>query len=298
MNFRTTPKPEARPTARRNRKRRVSRAPSKPSRPPLREQWRAFAMRARVFWQVVRGPVVLVARVLVLGAVASGALAGARLIERYARSAEAFRTTEIAVEGQSRLTREEVLNAAGLAIGQNVFEVAPEQARRALQHQPWIARADVVRRLPGSYRIRIVERRAAAVVMLDRTYLVSDDGVIFKPVDATDPIDLPVITGLQGADTDERRPLLTAALDFIREYRDAGLATREALGEIHVDPGEGLSVYVGADATYVRLGQPPFEPKLHRLRHVLDRLAADATRPAYVYLDNARRPDRVTVRVR
>lgn len=255
-------------------------------------------MRARVFWQVVRGPVVLVARVLVLGAVASGALAGARLVERYARSAEAFRTTEIAVAGQSRLTRGEVLDAAGLAIGQNVFEVSPEQARSGLEHQPWIAKADVVRRLPGSYRIRVTERHAAAVVVLDGTYLVDANGVIFKPVDATDPIDLPVITGLQAADTDERRPLLAAALDFIREYRDAGLSTRETLGEIHVDPGDGLSVYVGADAAYVRLGQAPFERKLHRLRRVLDRLAADATRPAYVYLDNARRPDRVTVRVR
>jgi cell division protein FtsQ len=264
----------------------------------VRERLRAVGQRARAAWQVLRGPVVLVLRVLVLGAVASGALAGARLVERYARTADAFRTTEIAVEGASRLARDEVLAAAHLAIGQNVFEVAPERAQRELLRHPWIAKAGVVRRLPGSYRLRIVERHPAAIVVLDGNYLVSDDGVVFKAVEPGDPVDLPVVTGLGAADADERRPLLGNALGFIRSYADAGFAAHEPLGEIHVDPSDGLSAYVGADAAYARLGHPPFEPKLRRLRRVFERLAENEGRPAYVYLDNARRPDRVTVRAR
>jgi hypothetical protein len=48
----------------------------------------------------------------------------------------------------------------------------------------------------------------------------------------------------------------------------------------------------------VRLGQGPYRGKIERLRRVLDELGARHTRPLYVYLDNLRRPDRVTVRVR
>ena len=55
---------------------------------------------------------------------------------------------------------------------------------------------------------------------------------------------------------------------------------------------------VGADATHVRLGQRPFRQKLRRLRRVLDRLQKRHDRAAYVYLDNRRRPDRVTVKLR
>jgi cell division protein FtsQ len=54
---------------------------------------------------------------------------------------------------------------------------------------------------------------------------------------------------------------------------------------------------VGDDALYTRLGRGPFREKLARLRQVLDRLAQDHQKASYVYLDNVRHPDRVTVRL-
>ena len=48
----------------------------------------------------------------------------------------------------------------------------------------------------------------------------------------------------------------------------------------------------------MRLGHGPFRDKLRRLRTVLDELGERGARALYVYLDNERRPDRVTVRVR
>ena len=47
-----------------------------------------------------------------------------------------------------------------------------------------------------------------------------------------------------------------------------------------------------------RLGKAPFRDKLGRFRDVLARLARRRAEAAYVYLDNERRPDRVTVRLR
>ena len=67
---------------------------------------------------------------------------------------------------------------------------------------------------------------------------------------------------------------------------------------MHVESNDGISLYVGADATYVRLGRGPFRKKLARLRQVVDEIASRRARAAYVYLDNVRRPDRVTVRLR
>ena len=55
---------------------------------------------------------------------------------------------------------------------------------------------------------------------------------------------------------------------------------------------------MGADTTYVRLGRGPFRDRLQKLRRVFDALDARETRAAYIYADNVRRPDRVTVRLR
>jgi hypothetical protein len=91
---------------------------------------------------------------------------------------------------------------------------------------------------------------------------------------------------------------LLGAVALLHEYQDAGLLRRESISEVHIETDGGLSLYLGIDATYVRLGKAPFRQKLERLREVMARLAQDKARAAYVYLDNQHRLDRVTARLR
>jgi cell division protein FtsQ len=237
--------------------------------------------------------------VIVVGA---GAIALGRLVERHVRTSPAFSVTEIELSGHVRLSADEVLETAGLAEGNNVFDVAPEDAEARLTDHPWIAEAEVLRRLPGSYSVRIRERRAVALLALSDVFLVSDDGAVFKPVEEDDPIDLPVITGIDRGrftrDRAFRTSVLFSVVALLSDYRGAGLAQGEPISEVHVERDDGLSLYIGEDATYVRLGDGPFRGKLGRLRTVLEELAERDVRAEYVYLDNERRPDRVTVRLR
>lgn len=266
--------------------------------PALRERLggvrELFARARRPLELALRGALVVVVGV--------GAIALGRLVERHVRTSPAFATESIALEGHVRITREEMLEVAGLAIGQNVFEVAPEDAERELIEQPWIAEAHVRRRLPGRYEIEVRERRAVALLVLRDVFLVAEDGAVFKRVEEGDPIDLPVITGVERdrflRDRAFRTSIVLEAVALLSDYRAAGLQRREPIGELHVERDDGLSLYVGEQPTYVRLGHGPFRPKLARLRVVLDELTERGARAEYVYLDNERRPDRVTVRVR
>lgn len=268
----------------------------------VRERLQASTDGARRLAARLRGPAELAIRTVVVVAVGVGAVAVGRLVERHVRTSPAFDVTEIRLEGHVRLERDEILRTAGLSLGQNVFDVSPEQARERLAEHPWIAEADVRRRLPGTYTIEVRERRAVALLALSEVYLVSEDGAVFKKVEARDPVDLPVITGVDRErftrDRAFRSSVLLEAVALLHDYRGAGLWRREAIGELHVERDDGLSLYVGDDATYVRLGHGPFRAKLGRLRTVFDELRQRGARPLYVYLDNERRPDRVTVRVR
>lgn len=278
----------------------------RPPRRSIRERIHAAgaALRARfaALYARIRGPAIVLGRVLIVIAAIAGAVALFRVLERHVRTSPAFATREIEVRGAERLDEEEVADIAGLAVGRNVFDIAPEEARRRLLEEPWIAEAEVRRRLPGRWSITIVERRAAAILMLDRAWLVSDDGAVFRPVGDGDPVDLPVITGIDRARFTSSRGfrtrILLAAVALESDWRAAGLWRREPIAEIHVEPDDGLTLRIGEDATEVRLGQGPYRAKLDRLRRVLDELQRREARPAYVHLDNARRPDRVVVRVR
>lgn len=285
-----------------NRRSLAPRATSTPPRAPLRAHLAVLRERVRLFLARIERPARLLGRVAMVIAVAAGAIAAGRLAERHVRSSSAFAIREIEIVGLGRLDRETVIAASGLAIGQNVFETTIEDARSRLVAHPWIAEADVERRLPGSFSIRIREHQPVAQLALAHRYLVSEDGTVFKRSEASDPVDLPVVTGVDSArftsDLPYRAQTMLEVVALLHEYGGVGLLRREPLSEVHVEPDGALSLYVGDDPVYVRLGRGPFRTKLRKLRQVFDRLERGETRPAYVYLDNDRRPDRATVRLR
>lgn len=250
--------------------------------------------RERVQALLTRGALVITAVALLVG--------GVGLVERHLKTSKSFAIENVEITGNEHLTQAQVLRAARLSVGQNVFEVSPEQARKNLLSHPWVESAAVRRRLPGRFTIELHERRPVALMASGQLFLVSDVGQAFKPLEPGDPSDFPIISGLdpnlRGQDETALSTALVRAVALMDAYSDVGLARREPISEIHVDSDGGLSLYVGSDAMYVRLGPPPFRPKLEKLREVLTRLSKDKARAAYVYLDNQRRQDRVTARLR
>lgn len=226
----------------------------------------------------------------------------ARVVERHMRTAPAFATKRIDIRGAERLSETVLLQISGLGFGQNVFVVSPEQAEDRLRAHPWIASAEVRRRLPDTFTVHVREREPKAILSLGGLYLVSDDGAVFKRVTDEDQVDLPVITGVDRerftADRTYRTSVLLEVVALLHDYANAGLGATEPVQEVHVAHDDGLTLYVGRDATEIRLGAGPYRRKLRRLREVVSTLSARRTRALYVYLDNERSPDRVTVRLR
>lgn len=246
-------------------------------------------------------------------------------VRKHLTSAPAFAIDTIEVKGLTRLDRAELLQTAGLALGQNVFVKSPEDVRAALLGHPWVVGAEVKRTLPSRFSLTVREREPVAIMLIDvcgpprgggggggaddestcdepnAMYLVSAEGSLLKRVGHKDSSDLPVITGLTRArytnDPELSRRMVMEALSLLAAYRQSGLWERSPVGEVHVEPNDGLSLYVG-DLTYVRLGIPPYAQKLQRMKKVFDRLERERARAEYVYLDNEQHPDRVAVRLR
>ena len=218
------------------------------------------------------------------------------------RRSALFSVRTVRVEGNHHLTAERIRALSGIALGQSVFEVSPAEAQARLEQSPWVAQADVERRLPNTFVVQLTEHRPVLLLSLDQPYLVADDGMVFKQAGVDDPVDLPVLTGVDRARFTAERAYRTSviadALGLLGDYRGSGLSAAEPVDEVHVESTGGLSIYIGSDAMFVRLGRPPFLTKLRRLRTLLQHFASSDRRPAYVYLDSPSRPDRATVYLR
>lgn len=77
-----------------------------------------------------------------------------------------LKVREVVVLGSERVDPADVARVAGLDPSDNLLLVSPGGIEDKVAGLPWVKRARVDRKLPGTVRVRIVERRAAMVLSL------------------------------------------------------------------------------------------------------------------------------------
>lgn len=270
------------------------RPPVKKSVPPKGvSRVRRVAFSAFAFLKVVLG----------VAAVVGASVGVAWGAKQYMLTSPRFSIKSVAVEGNERLSPEDVARSAGIALGDNVFALDLDDARRKIEGDPWVKSATVGRKLPGSVVVKVVEHEPAAVVAIgDRLFLASRGGEVFKEVSAEDPVDLPVITGLEPdvvvADREGTEKRIVRALDLLDEAAKAAFTARYPVQEVHLEKDGSLSVVVGRQAIVVALGHAPFKGKLEQADRVFLELSRRKADASVVFLDNEGSPDRVVVRMR
>jgi cell division protein FtsQ len=245
------------------------------------------------------------AELCVLLAAIAGLVVLGRWTHTYATTSPHFEVGPAQVSGNQRVTAEELQRLSGLTPGTNIFAVSPDEAARRVARHPWIATAAVRRRLPSQITIEVTEREAIALLRVGGLYLIDAEGTVFKRVEAGDPVDLPIITGVDVDRYREDRPGsrtdLLEALELLRLFEENGLSAQAPLSEIHLEADGELSLYTVDDATHIRLGRPPFRRKLQRLARLFRELRDQQAVADYIYLeegDEHIQPDRAVVRLR
>ncbi len=189
------------------------------------------------------------------------------LRRRYAR------LSDVRVEGTRYLDPSRVLQAAGLARGQDLFTLDLERARQALLLEPRVASAEVARRLPLGVRVRIVEREPVLLVDHGVPWEIDSAGVLLPPLQSGVVADVPLLVGPRFAG-------LPGGITVHRGEVQRGLAWVRALSARELQLAGQLSEVDVSDPTHTQLtlldgtrvlagGWPPGTPRLSALRVVI-----------------------------
>lgn len=102
----------------------------------------------------------------------------------------------IRVEGTAHLDPAAVVAASTLRTGTPMLDVDTGRAVAAVAALPWVESVRVQREWPGTVRVSVVERRAAAVVDVagKGLLLVDRRGLVLEPVAGAPPADLAVVS--------------------------------------------------------------------------------------------------------
>jgi cell division septal protein FtsQ len=222
-----------------------------------------------------------IALVLVIGV---GAVVGARFgAKRLFFENPDYQLSQIEVQTDGTLQREQVLKAAGLREGANIFSLNLARVHDELQQLPQVDEVQVIRKMPNEIDISIVERKPIAWITAEKelsdpfssdgAFLVDARGVLMKQKKLLpEYLGLPLITGCASESLEPGKTVASfeakSALELLRLSTRSFMQTRFQIREIDLSKGYCLIV---SDKTHARVtfGFDNLEAQLQRLEQFL-----------------------------
>jgi cell division protein FtsQ len=195
--------------------------------------------------------------VLVMGWAGSRALV-------HLRHTREFAVDRIEIEGLYRASAGEVRRRVAPYHGRNILDLDLDRVAADAAADPWLESASVRRILPGTLHVTVDEREPQAMALIGGvSHLVDTTGFVVGPSDTAVPMDLPVLTGLDGL----RGAALEVALargvsavttlerdagGFLDEVSELDLSMPDRILVRTVDPGPSLLLDPDRPARNVR----------------------------------------------
>jgi cell division protein FtsQ len=157
--------------------------------------------------------------------------------------------TAIETEGNSHVTRAQLVSLFGEDIERNIFRVPMAERKAELEDLPWVEHATVMRLLPNRLRVSVMERTPVAFVRQgNRIGLVDANGILLDmPTDAKTKMhySFPVVTGLEAKDPLSLRSARMKLYErFTSDLDGSGEKISEKLSEVDLSSPEDVRAVI------------------------------------------------------
>jgi cell division septal protein FtsQ len=197
-----------------------------------------------------------------------------------------FAIVQIVVDNDGALTPEQVVNFAGVAVGQNLLSLNLDQVRRNLEMLPLVRHAEVRRLLPQKLIIHVEERVAVARLrgpsreLSDTDFFVDRSGFVMKPIQLTDGAivrpqtvgPIPTLTGVSLADVRVGKQVQSEqvyrALELLDRMQQASAGAMMEIETIDLSKARHLTL-TSRQRTTVKFDIEEYAQQLRRLSAIL-----------------------------
>ena len=189
---------------------------------------------------------------------------------------------EVKVVGARNTGARDVRVAAGIDEDDNLLLVSTGAIARSVEELPWVAGAEVNRRLPGTVRIKVDERKAALVVSVAAgRWTIDPKGHVLEA--GASAKDLPTLTGAALGDLAPGDVLRTdEAHAGLKVWRSLPKAVRRDVASVVAPAAQRIAVAL-RDGTLIRYGGADrLRSKNEVLTVLLRRLDSQGRRATYI----------------
>ena len=223
---------------------------------PVRRRQAGTRIRFRGLPETMSGRIAALVAVLLLVGFCVAAVMLARDLLMHDDRFVIQSSSSIEIEGNSHLTRAQLLSIFGGDVERNIFTVSLAERRAELERLPWVEHATVMRLLPNRMRVSITERTPVAFVRQgNHIGLVDANGVLLDmPTDApaTTHYSFPVVTGIGGDEPLSTRAARMKIFErFTSELDAEGEKISQNLSEVDLSNPEDVKALIPDHASDV-----------------------------------------------
>lgn len=184
---------------------------------------------------------------------------------------------DIAISGNTHLTREQLLGVFGGDLERNIFRVPLDEREADLQNLPWVEQATVMRLLPNQLRVQILERVPVAFARQGTQIgLVDAHGVLLDmgtDARADAKYSFPVLTGIVAADPESTREARMQIYQQFMQALDAGgQHYSKTVSEVDITEPDDLKALIATNSgpeVLVHFGDDKFLSRYNQFEKLL-----------------------------
>lgn len=260
---------------------------------PEQHYWRRRANRRVRKARLTRSMGRLLASATALGIIGTAVFqAGAHAVESV-KSVDGLSVERIDVDGAERAGSDVIRKRLETFLGRNILDLRLYEVVAAAEADPWVLSASAKRILPGSLRVTVQERRAAARAVIGKvTYVVDTTGYVAGKAGPGEFSHLPLLRGLDGLDREALAAALVRGVSTLARLQRAAGVWVDEIGEIDLSSDDRIAVRTVDPGPRILLDARNVERNLSRFLELRREIARRAGTLEYVDL---RWRDRITV---
>jgi cell division protein FtsQ len=217
---------------------------------------------------------VLASKIMVIAVcVIGGAAFGAVKLAAWMKNSPLFIVSAIAVEGTSRIDKNEVIRLSGIKTGMRIMDIRPAYAAGAIAKNPWVKQASVTRRFPNRVIINVRERTPVALLSAGNVYYTDDDGNLM-PLFAGTYSNLPLITGVKGVRIDSAACVEAGSFDrvkrFLNECKAVDAAFAKRVSQIDFGSDAVIRLSLEDVPVVIEMNDADTKKSMTRLKQIVD----------------------------
>ena len=194
-----------------------------------------------------------------------------------------FRLTTVSIHGNHVTSQAQILDLGSIEQGLNLLSFDVGFAEERISRHSWIERVEIRRSWPSTLKVMVYEYRPLGMINFEQEeeqslYYVDHQGKVFAPVEDSQDLDFPVITGVQstGELTGSMigdKGLVAQAFQFLHlAAKGNPIVPLQTISEVNVSPEKGIVVYLVDRPFPIYMGYDKISTRYYQLVKLLERL--------------------------